>query len=291
MTATIRECASSRAPRRRVSQRQDPNLQEFALRAIVQASAERRRRRRAIITAPVCVRVPNSLGSLEEVCTTLDVSRDGLLFLTHRPRYSKSQRVDVLFPYSNGPSGVEFGQAADVVRVMERRGGFYAVAVQFLSAEEGPRSSRRNAPAKSPAANGGREAATPPVPSFNPLVLGVESDERVARIMRQTLEREGYAVKVVPTAGEALEILRTVVPAVFIAEMEAEDIPGQDFCLMLKRDERLDRVPVILFTRSARPSDYWVSHRMGAAICMTKPFQPRQLLHVVRLVAPVSISG
>jgi len=256
----------------------------------VQASAERRRRRRAVITAPVFVRVPNSLGSLEEVCTTLDVSRDGLLFLSHRPRYSKSQRVDVTFPYSNSPSEINLGQAAEIVRVTERRGGSYAVAVQFVSAAVEPRSYGRNLPARFSPGNGGYDAATAADVPFSPLVLGVESDDRIAKIMRQTLEREGYEVKVVPTAGEALEILRTVVPAVFIAEMEAEDIPGQDFCLMLKRDERLDRVPVILFTRSARPSDYWVSHRMGAAICMTKPFQPRQLLHVVRLVAPVVVS-
>src|ERR1019366_4003369 len=90
----------------------------------------------------------------------------------------------------------------------------------------------------------------------------------------------------VPTAQEALEVLRTTVPAVFTAEVAAVDRSGHDLCLIIKRNERLQRVPVILLTRSAQPADYSASHQMGAVVCMAKPFQPERLQHVVRLVAP-----
>src|ERR1019366_6228041 len=90
----------------------------------------------------------------------------------------------------------------------------------------------------------------------------------------------------VPTAQEALEVLRTTVPAVFTAEVEAVDMSGHDLCLIIKRNERLQRVPVILLTRSAQPADYSASHQLGAVVCLAKPFQPERLQHVVRLVAP-----
>ena len=45
---------------------------------------ERRRRKRARISAQVHVRVVNSPEPFEEVCKSVDVSRDGLLF-TSRP--------------------------------------------------------------------------------------------------------------------------------------------------------------------------------------------------------------
>ena len=42
---------------------------------------ERRRRRRAKISAQLRIQLTNSPAGLEEVCTTIDVSRDGLLFV------------------------------------------------------------------------------------------------------------------------------------------------------------------------------------------------------------------
>jgi DNA-binding response OmpR family regulator len=91
---------------------------------------------------------------------------------------------------------------------------------------------------------------------------------------------------IVPNGQAALEVLRTTVPAVFLAEVEGEDMSGHDLCLIIKRNDRLQRVPVILLTRSAQPADYSASHQMGAVVCMAKPFKPERLLHVVRLVAP-----
>ena len=118
------------------------------------------------------------------------------------------------------------------------------------------------------------------------LVLAVESDQRTGDIMRNILQSDGYTVIVVPTAQQALEVLRTTVPAVFLAEVEGEDMSGHDLCLIIKRNDRLQRVPVILLTRSAQPADYSASHQLGAVVCMAKPFKPERLLHVVRLVAP-----
>jgi DNA-binding response OmpR family regulator len=68
--------------------------------------------------------------------------------------------------------------------------------------------------------------------------------------------------------------------------VEGEDMSGHDLCLIIKRNDRLQRVPVILLTRSAQPADYSASHQLGAVVCMAKPFKPERLLHVVRLVAP-----
>ena len=118
------------------------------------------------------------------------------------------------------------------------------------------------------------------------VVLAVEPDARTGEIMRNMLTQDGYTVIIVPTAQEALEVLRTTTPAVFIAEVEATDMSGHDLCLIIKRNERLQRVPVILLTRSAQPADYSASHQLGAVVCMAKPFQPERLQHVVRLVAP-----
>lgn len=243
---------------------------------------ERRRRRRAKISAQLRIQLTNSPAGLEEVCTTIDVSRDGLLFVASHPGYVQGQMLDVTFPFSTGPGALNQSQPAEIVRVNPHEGKF-AIAVQFVAAKADAVGEKK----RGHAPHQGTPTRTEP---FNEprqsVVLAVESDVRVADMMRNVLGQDGYTVHVVTTAKEALDFLRVNVPDVFIAEVECQEISGHDLCAIVKRSERLQRVPVILLTRSAQPADYSASHQMGAVVCMAKPFQPDRLAHVVRLVAP-----
>ena len=247
-----------------------------------QSGAERRKRRRAKISAQVHISTAGPAKPYEEVCMTVDISRDGLLFTTDYPDYARGQTLNITFPYSRTPNATEQAQKADIVRVVEHSDGKFGVGVQFhaanLSAKDqkgGSLYSRNNpvAPIETPA-------------TIDSTVLIVEPDARTADMLRNMLEQDGYKVMTVSTAEQALSILRTTVPVAFIAEVEGTDMSGQDLCLIIKRNERLQRVPVILLTRSAQPADYSASHQLGAVVCMAKPFQPERLQHVVRLVAP-----
>jgi CheY-like chemotaxis protein len=246
------------------------------------SGAERRRRKRAKISAQVHIRLSGSSRPQDEICTSVDVSRDGILFTSSSHGYQAGQAVEVTFPYSTAASALNKPEPAEIVRVTEQPDKRFAVAIQFLAAK-GP----GHRPAASPATSAG------PVPAAHasgaaqqPVVLAVEPDPRTAEIMRGILQQDGYNVIAVPTATEALEVLKTTIPAVFVAEVEAKDMSGHDLCLIVKRNERLQRVPVILLTRSAQPADYAASHQLGAVVCMAKPFKPERLLHVIRLVAP-----
>ena len=245
-------------------------------------SVDRRRRRRAKISAQVHIKLVDAPEPHEEVCMSIDVSRDGLLFIAKRAGYWKGQQLDVTFPYSTAAAALNTAQRADIVRVSEQAGGKFQIAVEFLSAK----SSSKGAAMANAIDAGSAGSALGALTKEQSVVLAVEPDTRTADIMRNMLTQDGYTVVVVATAQEALEVLRTTTPAVFIAEVEATDMSGHDLCLIIKRNERLARVPVILLTRSAQPADYSASHQLGAVVCMAKPFKPERLQHVVRLVAP-----
>ncbi len=117
-------------------------------------------------------------------------------------------------------------------------------------------------------------------------VLGVESDARMARATQDLLERDGYNVVFVSTAQQALDILGCEEPDVLLAEVEGNGISGHDLCAIVKKDERLQHIPVILLTKSALPSDYSASYKLGAVVCMSKPCLPERVQHAVHLVAP-----
>jgi CheY-like chemotaxis protein len=247
-----------------------------------QNQVERRRRKRAKITAQVHVRGVNCPEPFEEVCKSVDVSRFGLLFTAARSGYWKGQQLEVTFPYSSAAAALNTAQKAEIVRVTEQNGQF-AIAVQFIGATD---YKAVNPHAADPSLTASHAPAASSQVKKQSVVLIVESDPKTADIMRAALGNDGYTVVIVPTAQQALEILRTTVPVVFLAEVEGTDMTGHDLCLIIKRNDRLQRVPVILLTKSAQPADYSASHQLGAVVCMAKPFKPERLLHVVRLVAP-----
>ena len=242
--------------------------------------ADRRRRKRAKISAQLHVRLANGPSPSEEVCTSVDVSRDGLLFTSARSTYAVGQTIEVTFPYSSAASGLNKGEPAEVVRITEQPGNRFAIAVHFAAARQ-----TQHLPSAVPAPTVAKGTSSHTSAQAS-VVLAVEADPRSGEMMRGVLQQDGYSVTIVSTANEALDFLKSKVPAVFIAEVEAKDMSGQDLCLIVKRNERLQRVPVILLTRSAQPADYAASHQLGAVVCMAKPFKPERLLHVVRLVAP-----
>ena len=97
---------------------------------------DRRSRRRAALTMQVRVRGMNAAEAIEEVCETLDVSGDGLLFVSHSQMYAEGQLLDVTFPYSSDPSARNYSQSAEVVRVNAIAHGKVTVAVHFLIAQK-----------------------------------------------------------------------------------------------------------------------------------------------------------
>jgi DNA-binding response OmpR family regulator len=121
-----------------------------------------------------------------------------------------------------------------------------------------------------------------------PLILAVDDDPAVLRIIESQLTRHDFAVKTAPSGEEALRLLRDLTPAVMILDVVMEGISGYDLCHVVKRDPRLQEVPVIFLTSRSTPQDYKTGHELGAVIYMVKPLKAEKLVNVVRMLIPVS---
>jgi CheY-like chemotaxis protein len=249
------------------------------------SAADRRKRKRVKLAAQVHVR--GGIGTVEEfqeVGTSVDVSRDGLLFLAGRSGYWVGQPLDVTFPYTPS-SGINTSQKARVARVFLRPDNKYGVALQFLAASAAYQAKERAG------AGGSAYASTAMYASFaaqaiRQMVLLVEPDPQVAQTLSAMLTQDGYHFAHVPTAKAALDVLKTANPVAVIAEVDGDDMSGRDLCVIIKKNERLKKTPVILLSNSGTADDYAESHSIGAVMCIPKPFSPERLLHVVRMVAP-----
>jgi putative two-component system response regulator len=121
-----------------------------------------------------------------------------------------------------------------------------------------------------------------------PVVLAVDDDPAVLRIIESQLSRHDFVVKTASSGEEALGLLRELTPALLILDVMMEGISGYDLCLVVKRDPRLQDVPVIFLTSRGTPQDYKTGHEMGAVIYMVKPLKAEKLVNMVQMLIPVS---
>src|SRR6266853_3575032 len=111
-----------------------------------------------------------------------------------------------------------------------------------------------------------------------PVVLAVDDDPAILRIIESQLSRHDFAVKTAPSGEEALRILRDLTPAVLILDVMMDGISGYDVCHAVKLDPRLQNVPVIFLTSRGTPQDYKTGHELGAMIYMVKPLKAEKLV-------------
>jgi hypothetical protein len=105
---------------------------------------EQRLRSRARLDLAVRIRQIGPPRDLVEIARTLDVSRNGLLFLTRQP-YNLHSTVWVTVPYNPSAPVPEPEFPATVVRINRREDGSSEVALQFHSSrsdQSGPRGQR-----------------------------------------------------------------------------------------------------------------------------------------------------
>jgi CheY-like chemotaxis protein len=249
---------------------------------------DRRRRRRAIISAPVRVRCLNATCSgPDEITTTIDVSRAGILLVTSEPGYYRGMDVAVIFPYIKSSTAIHAEQSGRVVRTHDLPGGRRAVAVAIGMGvgEDFVNPSGRKMAAEQ--VQGSRSVDSLPE---RPLVVALDSDDKGRNLLKSYLINEGYEVIAVNNAADAREVLNMFTPVLVIAEIEGKGMPGYVVCSHVKETPRLRHIPVILTTRSGYPSDYSSAHSRGAVVCMAKPYKQERLGTVMRLLAPIHLA-
>ncbi|MDQ3879658.1 MAG: response regulator transcription factor [Chloroflexota bacterium] len=107
----------------------------------------------------------------------------------------------------------------------------------------------------------------------------VEDEGAVARGVQFALEREGYAVSVMPTGEKALESFDDVAPEVVLLDVRLPGIDGFEVCRRLRAKTR---APVIFLTARADEVDKVVGLEIGADDYLVKPFSVRELVSRVK---------
>src|SRR3984893_1832648 len=118
------------------------------------------------------------------------------------------------------------------------------------------------------------------VDSDGELVLVVEDERSMARIMSASLQARGYEVLVARTGQDGLDISAAEDPAVIILDLGLPDLDGVDVC---KRMRQWTRAPIIVVTADGSEDRKILALDEGADDYVTKPFSMPELLARLRV--------
>jgi DNA-binding response OmpR family regulator len=112
-------------------------------------------------------------------------------------------------------------------------------------------------------------------------ILVVDDEPKITQLVRDYLERAGFAVLVAYDGKKALSLAKTEKPDAVVLDLGLPQLDGLDFT---REFRKTSNAPIIMLTARSDESDKLIGLELGADDYMTKPFSPKELVARVRVV-------
>jgi DNA-binding NtrC family response regulator len=113
-------------------------------------------------------------------------------------------------------------------------------------------------------------------------ILVVDDDAIVIKSCKRILEAEGFEVLTVPSADEALEIIRKYDFGLLLVDVKMPKHDGMFLMREIKKD--LPDTPIIVMSGYPTPETIADVLKLGATQFIPKPFRPDELVKLIRQV-------
>jgi CheY-like chemotaxis protein len=114
-----------------------------------------------------------------------------------------------------------------------------------------------------------------------PLILTVDDEPCVCRVLKLKLARAGYQVEQALTAEEALEKLRTLDPDVLVTDVKMPGMSGIDLCRAVEKlRDPCSYLTIVLTSQLDPETREWVESSPVRKF-VSKPFSPREVQAII----------
>jgi len=117
-------------------------------------------------------------------------------------------------------------------------------------------------------------------------ILVVDDDQLMHRLFQHHLEKAGYQMLSAMNGREAVEIASRENPGLIVMDIMMPQVDGLAALRELKKADATKAIPVIVITANSHYLTRKESETCGAALFLTKPFSPTQLLNEIRRLVP-----
>jgi two-component system, OmpR family, KDP operon response regulator KdpE len=119
------------------------------------------------------------------------------------------------------------------------------------------------------------------LPATKPTLLVIDDEKQIRRLLRVTLEGEGYKVRETENGQLGLQEIAHQAPDGVILDLGLPDLDGTE---VIKRLREWSKVPVLVLSVRESEDDKITALDAGADDYLTKPFSGRELLARVRAI-------
>nr|QCI06080.1 hypothetical protein [Delesseria sanguinea] len=113
-------------------------------------------------------------------------------------------------------------------------------------------------------------------------LLLVDDDDHLRQLLSSYLINEGFVINSVNSVHSALVIIKHDRPDLIISDIMMKQLDGYDFIKLLKLDALLIDIPIIFLTAKGMTFDRIKGYNLGCHAYLTKPFNPQELLAIIR---------
>ncbi len=129
------------------------------------------------------------------------------------------------------------------------------------------------------------EVASPTVTQGLGRVLVVDDDEVIRQLIAVNLQLEGFEVHTAVDGQDCLDRVQQVRPDVITLDVMMPRLDGWETAVQLRKTAETAHVKVVLITARAQEDDIARGSNVGADAYLTKPFDPGEMIRVVRELA------
>ena len=117
-------------------------------------------------------------------------------------------------------------------------------------------------------------------------VLIVDDEPHMLRVTELSIKKGGYDIVIGRNGREAIELAAREMPSLIVMDVSMPEMDGLTALKHLKSSPETALIPVIMLTVRGQALTRLEAEQSGAAVYLTKPFSPSQLLaEVKRLLA------
>ncbi|MFF3667711.1 MULTISPECIES: response regulator transcription factor [Microtetraspora] len=122
-------------------------------------------------------------------------------------------------------------------------------------------------------------------------VLVVDDDEVIRQLIAVNLTLEGFEVETAYDGQDCLDRVHEVDPDIITLDVMMPRLDGWETATRLRTDQSTSHIKVVLITARAQEDDKRRGLGIGVDAYLTKPFDPAELIDVVRDLADGALSS
>ena len=114
------------------------------------------------------------------------------------------------------------------------------------------------------------------------LVLAIDDEKDILKLLQYNLEREGYQVACARTGEEGLDAVKSKRPDLVLLDIMMPGIDGLEVLKILRANSQTRNIPVLMLTAKSSEVDQILGLELGSSDYITKPFSVKVLLARVK---------